>query len=780
MKFSKQISRIFVFLFLLSGIACQKPDRNEGKDYSGDWITVVGEKSLTFEASGGEQVIGFSIGKVPTESNLVSSVSPEGEDWCTVTLSENNAVIKTEANYASPSRYTTVTLLFDSDHKVDISIMQKGATDTEDKLIPVISGSPSDGMDSDHLIEKSFDGNKTTYFNSPIGAVSYPYLLTYNLEPGHTLDKIVYTPRTDSGNKWGSFDEFSVEICTGDSPDKFKTIGTFKRGDGVHIPFTIDGINETDVHSVRFTITKSYMDRVSCAEMEFFEEGKNKFKAEMVFEDKACTRLKNGVTAKQLKQIPSEAVRVAAIEMLDGTYDGKWRISDYRPWQDPSVMAAVNRTAKYSLRDNPTGIYFTAGEKVAVAVGQIYEGGDISLLVQDLSEGYSNTKTYSLREGLNEFISEISGLVYVFNHTKDDLPLSLEEATPEQIDAIEKKTVTIHFLRGKQQGYFDSQKHNPSEWPAIRDDAKYRDIDILGKYAHVTWKVADYKSYSTDIVQMIEDMDKLVLTEWDVMGLLKYGKTFRNRIHAAIDYQASSPNAADYRTVYTPSYANAFCSHDSFLKRLWVQSHEIGHVNQVRPGMKWAGMTEVTNNLYCLYVQEAFGVPCKLQADGITGSNVPEDKNWYVNAIDSIVVAGRPHCQPNSSSNINRELQLVPFWQLKLYIEDVLGQKDFYRDLFEHYRVAPILETGDLTEGLLQLDFVRQVCRISGLDLTDFFLKWGFLTPVDTFLNDYSNKRFVITQAQVDDLIAEIKSAGYLSPHEDLYKITDSSKELYR
>ena len=126
-----------------------------------------------------------------------------------------------------------------------------------------------------------------------------------------------------------------------------------------------------------------------------------------------------------------------------------------------------------------------------------------------------------------------------------------------------------------------------------------------------------------------------------------------------------------------------------------------------------------------------------------------------------------------------RELQLVPFWQLKLYIENVLGQTDFYKDLFEHYRTTPDLDSKQLTEGIMQLDFVRQVCRISGLNLLDFFRKWGFLSPVDTILNDYGNKNFRITSEQITAIEAEINAASYPKPAADVTLITDSNYQTF-
>jgi hypothetical protein len=75
------------------------------------------------------------------------------------------------------------------------------------------------------------------------------------------------------------------------------------------------------------------------------------------------------------------------------------------------------------------------------------------------------------------------------------------------------------------------------------------------------------------------------------------------------------------------------------------------------------------------------------------------------------------------------------------------------------------------------LHFVRTASTIAQLDLTDFFEKWGFLTPVD-----YTSEgtRFTVTQAQVDALKTEIAAKGYLKPQKDFTGITDRTVNSYK
>ena len=402
------------------------------------------------------------------------------------------------------------------------------------------------------------------------------------------------------------------------------------------------------------------------------------------------------------------------------------------------------------------------------------EGRRISILIQDVSGGYNNFKQYELAEGYNEVEAGVDGLIYVLNHVDDDIPLPVFEADAAQQRIIADNTVTIHFAGGKVNGYFDIRKNTEAEWQDILNKAQWQDIDVLGNYSHLTWKVEDFKTYNTPITESIHNLDNLVYAEWEFIGLVKYDRMFNNRMHCSIDYQAASPNASDYRTVYSDGgYANLFTDINVWKQRFWGPAHEVGHCNQTRPGMKWTGLTEVTNNLTALYVEETLGVTSRALTKG-----------WYEKATELYVVPNLnddpqddvPHCIGYSSDGYYKvEEKLVPFWQLKRYFIDALGMKDFYHDLYEYFRTHESPSDRGENQGANQLDFVRQVCALTGYNMLDFFKAWGFLTPVDTQLNDYGDKNFTVTQEQVNALVDEIESKHYKIPHAELWKITDEN-----
>lgn len=152
----------------------------------------------------------------------------------------------------------------------------------------------------------------------------------------------------------------------------------------------------------------------------------------------------------------------------------------------------------------------------------------------------------------------------------------------------------------------------------------------------------------------------------------------------------------------------------------------------------------------------------------------------YPKAFNNIIAAYKPHCTDNDPFE-----KLIPFWQLELYFGNVLGQSPYYTkdgsgffpDLYEKFRTDGIKPAND---GEMQLQFVLDCCEVGQTDLTDFFEKWGMLTPCEEEINDYSTRTLKITQAQVDEVKSKIAQMGYSKPALALEYISDNTWELYK
>ena len=763
-------SLLVCMLLLCFSVFTGCSDDNEDPERTG-WVRVLPLK-VDFSATGGEQDITLLLTEDIDPANLVCAVADNGGDWCSVELQGEVLKVTADPTYYEFPRTTIVTVSY-GDLRRDIPVGQAASSGSDDIRIEVASATATteETESEDRGITHSFDGDYESYFNSKFGAFGdWPFIIDYTFKTASKLDYIVYYPRTDTGTRYGAFNEFNVYVATADAPTAWKKVAECARGDKNYNATNIK-LDESveNVLKVRFEINSAHNNRISCAEMEFFQTSANKFDYTTVFTDEACSELKEGITEKEIRKMPGETYKKLATALLNGTYDKKFRVAEYRPYQNPSIMEAVNKTSQYGLRDNATGIYVDEGEELTVLVGDMH-GQNVSMVVQDLTLGYNAGKTYALMEGENTVRVTNGGLVYIQNMTDENIPLTLETEADKTLAAA--KTVKIHFPFGKVNGYFDTQSGaTQADWEEMLRNAKYKDIDVAGKYVMVTWTVDAYKEYGTPIADVMKLIDEVVRLEWDFMGLFKYNKEFASRMYLHIEYNSKNPYSAANHTAYLTSYNNVFCSVEGVKSRVWVLGHEIGHSNQTRPGLKWTGTTEVTNNILANYVRGSFGKGSRLMDEDHPGETV------YQEAIRRIKDAGEPHCLENASDEYY--VKLVPFWQLKLYIMDVCGDEDFYRDLFEHYRVTADLNTTTATQGILQLDFVRQVCNQSHIDFTKFFEDWGFLTPVDKSFSDYGTKKFTVTAKQISDLKKEIAAKHYPQAPDNLFEITDGNYGSY-
>lgn len=445
---------------------------------------------------------------------------------------------------------------------------------------------------------------------------------------------------------------------------------------------------------------------------------------------------------------------------LDVDNETEYRIREFEQKLHPDVKAKLNKINGYSLLDNVTGIVARKGEKLYIKV-KCVEDDTLQLKIQNLDcpdgDGYKKgSSVYDLHDGLNCIVPENDGLLYVMYFTKGKLV---------------GRKVKVHFLTGEVNGYFDIKKHDASQWKAMIRKAGYKYFDVLGKYVHLTFPTKSFMQYTADIKALVGVYDRIVALEHEFMGLDKYrDKQIDNNVYCHVMYKGYM-YAPNYRTAYNANTMHKLCDVDKLTDiALWGPAHEIGHLNQVRPGFKWHGMTEVTNNLYCLYVQDAFGKTTRLQRE-VERPTGEYDDCWYERSMTEYFTLGLGH----NENRINH-CRLVPFWQLYLYLHKVKGNNCFYKDLFELVRTSSDPET----DGKCQLEFVRKACKVAHMDLTDFFEKYGFLKPLDIEVNDYGKKRFLVDAGDIKKLKRNIKKMNLPEPDDALWYITDNTIDLYK
>ena len=645
-----------------------------------------------------------------------------------------------------------------------------------DIKVKVVSGHDTSHQGED-AIEKSFDGDYTTLYHSSWsngGANYFPITLTYNFAEASDVDYLIYYPRSTGYN--GHFKE--VEIQYSEDGSVFtKLLDKDFEGSATATRVTFD--NTVRAKSFRFVVKSGAGDGqgfASCAEMEFYAKNLNAFDYSTLFEDETCSNLKAGITEADIENCKYPFFKNLAYYMFKDKYDRNFRVEDYKAFPNPDIQSETHKTNPYSLLDNPTGISVKEGETLVVMVGDTH-GQNIGMKVQNLDvpggDGFGGV-TYPLYRGINKLTMTGKGLVYVMYHTK-----TLEDAETAQ-------PVKIHFASGTVNGYFDSQKEeHQGRWSELLGKATDKYFDVVGKYAHLTFETNDFRKYvSTNGNELIDLYDKIAHSEMQLLGLEKYDKMFKNRIYLNVMYH-SFMYATAYHTAYNQSTMGDVCD-PNVLKTTgcWGPAHEIGHCNQTRPGVKWIGLTEVTNNIMSEYVQTTiFGQPSRIQTEDMGAVY----RNRYSKAWNGIIVPKASHADfKNLDDSDDVFCKLVPFWQLELYFGKVLGrtplqQSDrggFYPDVFEYARTK---DYGGMSEGQIQMDFVYNCCVAAQVNLLDFFEKWGFLTPVDRSIEDYDTKTLKVTEEMVDELKKKVENLGYDKLQNiALEYISDNTWELYK
>ena len=65
------------------------------------------------------------------------------------------------------------------------------------------------------------------------------------------------------------------------------------------------------------------------------------------------------------------------------------------------------------------------------------------------------------------------------------------------------------------------------------------------------------------------------------------------------------------------------------------------------------------------------------------------------------------------------------------------------------------------------------------MDLTGFFEKWGFLSPIDMMIGDYTNKQFTITETEIANVRNRIVALGLPKCTDAVEYIVDNTVDIF-
>lgn len=628
----------------------------------------------------------------------------------------------------------------------------------KDKKISIISATltPSDKYQAGENIDNTIDQDNSTVYHSPWSGMpdKTEIAFEYTLDPedAAVANYVVLHPRTSGPN--GIIKSASIWINTAEDAN-YKQVGSFdvpKSNNPVVVRFETPVINP---RNVKIVVTDAYSGDagkyyVSLAEFECYEsKSLNALEEDLIFfTDATCSELQPGTTLEDIARIKNPFLQNIAAFMWAGTYPGEMRVQEMEAYRDVHDLAQELKTSTYSQFENITGIHFVKDEEIVVFVGET-KGESLALRVRDFGQS-GDDNTYPLSEGVNVLSMKGKGNGYINYYTPNYQSAS---------------KIKVHIASGKVNGYFDRSKHTNEDGKKLLDEAVSEIMDIKGERVHLAYSVNSLKQQCySKMGDLITLYDSIISSEQTIMGLSKYNRLPKNHMFGRVvwsGYMHADGTGAAFHDNTMHGVANP----DEVRKSSWGIAHEFGHVNQVRPGMKWVGTSECTNNLYSAWIQYCF-TPDELrleheQLGGLIGARFNAYlNNAFVKNQEWGLQAGpdKGYGIDNGEWGGDHFVKLCPVWQLQLYFH-IAGEGNswnapyFWADIFEKVRNTD--ESG-LSDGELQINFVKNVCDALQIDMSDFFIKTGILQEVDKYFGDYSSAQKTITKEMINEAVAYV------------------------
>jgi hypothetical protein len=621
---------------------------------------------------------------------------------------------------------------------------------------------PSDKYHPGSEITKVIDGNIETGFHSPWGGIPQDMSLEMEFELEASSAKIanyvLLHPRLSGPN--GVIKKAKLYVTTKDNPNyvEVANINAPMLNKAVKIEFktpiinprkfkliAIDGYN--DGYGTKF---------ISLNEFEVYESKSISSLGNDVniFTDFSCSALKPGTSLSNIQDMKNDFLKNIATYLHLNKYDTCFRIQEYAAYRPVYELSNELKTSNFNYFENPTGIYFEANQEVVVFVGET-NGETISLKIKDFSVDNGVEKDYPLSEGVNTISIKNKGNGYINYYTRNYKTA---------------KDITVHIASASVTGYFDINKHDNINGSEILEKAVSPIIDIKGNYVNLIYLVSDMKLHSKqNMYDLIKVYDNVILEEYKMMGLDKFNRMPKNHLLGRVmwsNYMHADGLGAAFNTSTMAGIGKA-----SVVKNnLWGISHEFGHVLQTRPGFKWNGTTEVTNNIFSVWNDYLFNENGYNRLEDESGG--AKFRGFHKEAIVN---------KKNWGKLGDVFADLVPLWQLQLYYhlagEGNSWHKPYcYADVFEKVRVTD--ESG-FNNGELQLNFIKYCCDAVQEDLTHFFETIGMLKEIDADIDDYQKDHRTITIKMIED----VKSycSKYSKPATDyIHYISANSYKTYK
>lgn len=453
-----------------------------------------------------------------------------------------------------------------------------------------------------------------------------------------------------------------------------------------------------------------------------------------------------------------------------GSAEQQYRHRTIRAYLPIAEINSRYKISNYSSFENPTGIFFSAGERVTITLSGATDQ-PISLIVNDFEQ--SNTRDeYPLSPGVNTLTIRHKGLGY----------LNYRSTDPDHAPAVH-----VDIEGGQINGVFT--RHDSADtWKRLLANAKCNILDLLGERCQLTYDVEGLRKGCPERgPELLQIYDRIIaLEQADILGWDLEGIHPGNHIHGRVQWRGFM-HADHLGAAFHFSTIPGITRIESLTRGAWGVAHEFGHVNQTRRGMKWVGTVEVTNNLCSAWVNYK-----------LCPSSMRLEHERIQNADNESMIGGRFDCYinhaivqrrlwqfhggpddgnttPPTRTTGDHFVSVCPLWQLQLYCAVARGNAAFYPSIFSSVRHT---DEDKLSEGDLRVLFFTRACDAAKLDLSEFFVKIGILAPIDRMVHDYFNAHMTITRKMCTDAIRY--ASRYPKPDSSvIYYITANSVSIF-
>ncbi len=373
----------------------------------------------------------------------------------------------------------------------------------------------------------------------------------------------------------------------------------------------------------------------------------------------------------------------------------------------------ASRTHRMLLCDyQPTGLYLRRNETISFDVTGLGEAHTLSSMIAYKPMWGNRNKSQEdvLDEGSNSVTATQDGIlsfIFVKNEGYDTKPA----------------TVKVRVIGGKAFPLFVLNRTNQLNWQGdlqTMKDAPF--VQLVSDKALITIPYKDYlRTPIKDVPASFKTIHQVIDWEDEVAGFDNSSPAnmrSRNRVHYMVDLYSTKKEADDYY-MYAMDYfigmkRDNFTDLTDKLATEWGIWHETGHTHQ-QSSWTFDAITEISVNIFSLYVQERFGRPSR-----ITTLQEGETQTSLEKAAAYIAQPRKNYLVENPDDYDEFFTKLVMFHQLRT----AYGW-DAFKKLHQYFRKQPYTEIDGETDADKANKFVYAMCFVTRNNLVPFFRKWG-------------------------------------------------------